>query len=78
MILDTSEWTVRERHMPEAIFMEALPKFGMGELKYMFQLIQKKQMILYFGPQLAGFYKRALNERIKHRKERGPGYEVWR
>lgn len=58
-------------------FRGLLLEFGMGELKYMFKIIQTKPMIRYYGANQAKLYKQMIYERIVSRKVRGIECEVW-
>lgn len=65
-------WTVSEM-----CFRSRLPEFGMGELKYMFKIIQTKPMIKYYGANQAKLFKNAIYDRIVSKKIRGIECEVW-
>jgi len=58
-------------------FRGNLPEFSMGELKYMFRIIQTKPMIRYYGANRAKQYKQAIYDRLVSRKIRGIECEVW-
>lgn len=58
-------------------FRELLPEFSMGQLKYMFRVIQTKPAIRYYGADLAKRYKQALYDRMISCKVRGIECEVW-
>ena len=62
---------------PELYFRTSLPEFSMGELKYMFRIIQTKPMIRYYGANRAKQYKQAIYDRLVSRKIRGIECEVW-
>lgn len=62
----------------EPSFRGRLTEFGMGELKYMFRIIQTKPMIRYYGANLAKTYKQAIYDRVVSRKVRGiDEFETW-
>ena len=61
----------------ESEFRGQLLDFGMGQLKYMFRLVQTKPMIHYYGANRAKLYKQAIYDRLVSRKVRGIECEVW-
>ena len=58
-------------------FRTSLLEFSMGELKYMFRIVQTKPMIRYYGANRAKQYKQAIYDRMLSRKIRGIECEVW-
>ena len=67
----------RIRLPDEAAFRRWLPEFNMGQLKYMYRIIQTKGMIRYCGANTAKRYKKWIYDRMVSRKVRGTECEIW-
>ena len=64
--------------MTDSEFRGYLAQYGMGQLKYMFQLVRTKEMIRYYGTSKAKQYRQAIYDRMISRKVRGTEFEIWR
>ena len=58
-------------------FAAMLNEFGMGQLKWMFRIVQTKAMRKYYGPNRCTIYRDAIYDRMISRKVRGVECEVW-
>ena len=63
--------------MTDSEFRGLLTEYSKGQLKYMFELVRTKAVIIYYGPQKAKAYRQAIYDRIVSRKVRGIECEVW-
>jgi len=68
----------RIRLPKEAEFHRLLPEFSMGQLKYMYRIVQTKPMIRYCTANTAKRYKKWIYDQMTSRKVRITECEVWR
>ena len=61
-----------------SFFIGELSHFSMGQLKYMYRIVQTKGMSRYYGAKLAKEYKNLIFNQMTSIKNRGREYEVWK